>query len=108
MISASLGNALQLQADWLAFSQADKLKHFGAYCVLALLWSYAFRQNGLRVSGWLWLALFALGASLEYVQWHFYPNRYFEFADMLANGIGAAAGTLGFVYFTPILPPQNR
>ena len=104
MTSASLGNSLQLGADWLAFAQADKLKHFGAYFVLAVLWSYAFRQNRLRPSGWLWLMLFGLGATLEVVQWAYYPARFFEFADMLANGVGAAAGMLAFVAFTRTFP----
>ena len=107
MISASTGNALQLDASWLAFAQADKLKHFGAYLVLAALWLYAFRQNGTRPTGRVALALFGLGAALEGVQWGFYPARVFEYGDMLANGLGATAGALGFRRLSRTLTPTN-
>ena len=103
VIFASLGNGVQLDADWLAFAQVDKLKHGCAYFTLALLWCYAFRQNRLRAGLWLWLALFGMGAALEVLQWAFYPARYFEFADMLANGVGVAAGMSCFLYLTRTL-----
>lgn len=114
VVALSLGDGVQLPAGWFAFAGLDKLQHGLAYFTLAWLWRWGFRQNPprvggggghdpadrtrnpLRTRGGLWVALFALGALLEVLQWGFYPARYFEVADMLANGAGAAVGLLAF------------
>ncbi len=94
VIYLSLGNGLQLQSSWLQFAGVDKVQHFAAYAVLGVLWGAAIARR----LHWqlLWVALFVLGAVLELCQWAFYPNRYFEFADMLANGVGAGVGCYFF------------
>ena len=93
VVALSLGNAPQLPGGW--FAGADKLNHAVAYLTLAVLWglwlSAASRRPRARM---LFAALFALGALLEGLQWGFYPARFFEFADMLANGVGAGLGLL--------------
>ncbi|MFN0013568.1 MAG: VanZ family protein [Saprospiraceae bacterium] len=78
--------------------QTDKLAHAAAYALLTglLLWGME-RQpgtNGIRLIHVLGAILFAFafGALMEYVQFRFFPDRMFEYDDMLANAIGAVAG----------------
>ena len=114
VVYLSLGNAPQLAPTWLTFAGADKVNHALAYATLAVLWWLAFRQNRARGRAGLagaaarfgpgqrlWGALFALGALLEVLQWGYYPARYFELADMLANGVGAALGCLAAARIFP-------
>ena len=115
VVSLSLGNALQLRPELFDFSGADKLHHLLAYGCLGVLWSAAIwyvghvPDPGARPrAGWpVWGALFALGATMEVFQWRFYPGRYFELADMLANGIGAALGVFGFGLLLRTFPPKT-
>ena len=66
----------------------DKLDHFTAYFGLALLATLGW---GLRRSlVWVFLGVLALGAGLECLQ--ALVGRDAEWSDMLANGLGAAAG----------------
>ena len=102
VIFLSLGNGLQLPRGWLDFAGVDKLQHLAAYSALGLVWMYAL-DTKVQDFSWKWLLpiLFALGVVLEILQWAFYPQRYFEYADMLANGIGAG---LGCTIFNRIFP----
>jgi len=86
--------------------QTDKLAHAGAYALLAglILWGAA-RQQGADRIRWrhgLAVVLFAsaFGALMEWVQFRFFPDRFFEYDDMLANAIGALAGW-GMFRFLP-------
>jgi VanZ family protein len=65
----------------------DKLVHSSAYGALALLWRLALNLR----SRWVLAGVFGIGALIEGLQ-GFTPWRQFEWADMLANGSGAAAG----------------
>ncbi|MEQ1747116.1 MAG: VanZ family protein [Saprospiraceae bacterium] len=83
--------------------QTDKLAHAAAYALLTglLLWGAA-RQpgsKGIRPMHALGAVLFAsaFGALMEYVQFRFFPDRMFEYDDMLANAIGAVVGWVLFV-----------
>ena len=115
MISLSLGNALQLEPELFRFPGADKVHHLLAYGCLGVMWSAGLRYVGegsflgpWARGGWrLWLALFALGALMEVLQWRFYPGRYFELGDMLANATGAALGVLGFALLLRTFPPKT-
>jgi VanZ family protein len=71
------------------FQSGDKLVHASAYAALALCWRLALPS---RVrSSWVLLGVFMLGAVIECLQ-GLTPWRQFEWADMLANGSGAALG----------------
>ena len=107
VISLSLGNALQIETSWLDVPWIDKVQHFLAYACLGVLWSFAFRQNRWSAGLRLWGMLFTLGVSLEIMQWAFYPNRFFEFGDMLANGAGAFAGVYLFLIVLRTFPPKK-
>lgn len=76
----------------------DKIAHFVFYAVLALLAQRAARK--LHLTSWVALTVSCglFGAVLELVQ-HFMPGRSMSVADMLANFLGAAAGSAAYILF---------
>ncbi len=71
------------------FPFADKLKHFLAYAVL-MAWFGQIYTTVTTQRGWL-IGLALLGVALEFLQgWG--GQRFFEYADMLANTLGALLG----------------
>lgn len=115
VISLSLGNALQLEPELFKFPGADKVHHFLAYGCLGVMWTAALRFASDNLGGGSWTrggwplfgALFLLGTTMEVLQWTFYPSRYFELADMLANAIGSALGVFGFAALLRMFPPKT-
>lgn len=83
--------------------QADKLGHAAAYGLLTwlILWGLARRHAGLRRFSGLGAFAFATsyGVLMEFVQYAFFPGRFYEYDDMLANAFGAAIGLFIFVQF---------
>lgn len=75
----------------MSFPNADKLEHGVAYASLSLWFCQiylSFRHRAVVMA-----ALIAMGVVIEFLQgWGGY--RYFEYADMLANSIGALCGFL--------------
>jgi len=69
----------------------DKILHFSAYLVLALLPVLGFPQRRRGVIAGL--SMFGLGVVLEGLQ-HFSPGRSVDPADVLANGLGVCCGVL--------------
>lgn len=67
----------------------DKLAHAAAYAVLCWLILRTWKNAGLTPILWTVLFCAGYGALMEWVQGTFYPNRFFEYYDMLANTIGA-------------------
>lgn len=70
----------------------DKVAHAGAYLLLALLLLWGIhRSSGLSRSGKLWAVSVcgAYGVSMEVLQYCFFPGRYFELYDIIANIIGS-------------------
>lgn len=78
--------------------EPDKLAHAAAYFVLAgfLLWGF---HRTVGVSPVVLAAAIVIsslyGASMEVIQYTFFPNRYFEVNDIIANIIGSILGVLG-------------
>jgi VanZ family protein len=73
---------------------ADKLAHAAAYGLLAGLLIRAVRrarQRAISRAGMWGIFGFstAYGALMEWVQGTFFPGRFFEYDDMLANAAGA-------------------
>jgi VanZ family protein len=80
----------------------DKIGHFFAYGLLTwlYLWALQKERKWSRKSVLLILAsVSAYGILLEFLQWGFFPNRYFEVLDMLANVGGAIISYLAFRLF---------
>jgi VanZ family protein len=75
---------------------SDKIEHAGAYFVLAILGGLGLRKRrGLLL---LFILLCAMGGVIELLQ-AFSPGRSPDIFDALANGTGAAAGTLVALLF---------
>ena len=68
----------------------DKIEHFGAYAVLALLPTVHERWRRLSL---LLLLMLLLGVALEFGQLYS-PGRSFEIGDMVADATGLLAGFL--------------
>lgn len=79
--------------DVMHFNHSDKLQHLAAYLVLSLWLANIYPKDRHRLS--LALGCVAMGVCLEVLQ-GLSGYRTFEYADMLANGIGVLLGwTLG-------------
>lgn len=83
--------------------QVDKLGHAGCYGLLVwlMLWGYRRLQDDVRKTDFrTGLRAFVLatgyGVLMEFVQYAFFPGRFYELDDMLANAIGAGIGWLLF------------
>ena len=85
--------------DWNLVS-FDKAAHFGVYAILSWLICLGFQKNG-KLSNRQFLIAFGFasgwGMLMEFVQGTFFPYRFFEWPDEVANAIGAALGVLSFV-----------
>ncbi|HFA51438.1 MAG TPA: VanZ family protein [Bacteroidetes bacterium] len=81
----------------------DKVGHLAAYGTLSWLVFWGLKKSGkLNRENMIWTVLGAsiYGASLEFVQWAFFPHRFFEVWDMVANSTGACLSYFAFKFFT--------
>jgi len=81
----------------------DKLAHFAAYGILEVLVLRAWQNNerlNLFISIVTTILVSVYGAFLEFLQLWFFPSRFFEYWDMVANASGAITGFLAFYFFT--------
>jgi VanZ family protein len=79
----------------------DKISHFLAYFTLTWLALWAMIRNGQyqeKKAWWLVGGIALYGISLEIVQFSFFPGRYFEWWDMLANLVGVLIAK-GIIFF---------
>ena len=74
-----------------SISHLDKIVHATAWCVIAVFATSAFALH--RHARWLALSLIVWSLAIEGLQ-QYIPNRSFEWADLLANGIGVVSGIL--------------
>jgi VanZ family protein len=79
------------------FAHSDKVAHFVLYAGLAFLVVWSLRVTVLRF--WPHVPILAFGLAVVYgaineVHQHFIPHREAEGLDMLANALGAVAGTV--------------
>ncbi len=77
----------------------DKAGHFIAYCGLAGICRLASNK---RADWQLIIAVILFSFLIELLQ-QLVPNRSFEWYDLLANGLGALAGTLIAKYLKPLI-----
>lgn len=82
----------------------DKLGHFAVYGIfnwLALKGLASSDNLSRRTALMVTLIVTGYGMAMEFVQWGFFPNRFFEVWDMVANFTGAVLGYIAFnFYFT--------
>ncbi|MDO8368032.1 MAG: VanZ family protein [Saprospiraceae bacterium] len=91
----------------------DKLAHAGAYGVLVWLLSWGISKSKGRTTtiGELLVIFFsatAYGALMEWVQGTFFPNRFFEYDDMLANAAGAFLAAMLYRPLSKIARPKSK
>lgn len=89
---------------------ADKWAHATVYAIFTWLILFGLqRKKGAKLSrrqivvSVVFAALY--GILMEFVQYAFVPGRFYEYADMLANTMGAL---LGFSLFVPVLRRKQR
>ena len=78
--------------------EPDKLAHTAAYFVMAALLLWGFHRTIGVTSATMTGAIVIsslYGISMECVQYTFFPNRFFEVYDIIANIIGSILGVLG-------------
>lgn len=95
----SIGDGVQLPESGIAL---DKVGHFAAYFVLNVLVVWGFwKSNEISWRGFLWISFASIfyGFGLEVVQLLFFPHRYFELWDILANIIGVFVSLPVFYFF---------
>ncbi len=89
-----------LESSWpsvpgvLPIPQFDKVLHFGAFFVLAVLWMESLFKLGVRGKRAFWIAFIVAslyGLSDEFHQ-SFVPGRDVEFFDWVADTLGGAFG----------------
>ena len=110
----SLSTADPAQLPQIQFFSADKIGHLLFYAVLAawLFWAMerAAWQSAKALPIWALLLGAAIaatyGAALEWVQ-AFLPHRSFDYADMLANCVGAALAIAGYLFFRAKAPRKK-
>lgn len=81
--------------------EPDKAAHAAAYFVLAGLFMWgAHRGRGVSFTAaavvFLLTSLYGIG--MECIQYAFFPNRFFEVPDIIANIIGSFSGVLALFF----------
>lgn len=78
--------------------QPDKLAHLSVYAILVglVLWGIHKKINPIPNKWIIWTVLLgmAYGFIIECVQYAFFPGRYFEIFDIIANIIGCLTGMI--------------
>ncbi len=99
----SAGPGVQVPSSWMDLISVDKFGHAGVYGILTILicWGSWKKRTALTNA----LLLFGLtisstfGIIMEGMQYFFFPHRYFEVLDIIANIIGSLIGLLLFYLF---------
>ncbi|MFK7979861.1 MAG: VanZ family protein [Saprospiraceae bacterium] len=100
-LSSSPG--IQLPPSFWDFIAVDKVGHLVFYGALTFLIAYGFYKikNQSINKKWLFISFIIssiYGILLEFMQYSFFPNRFFEILDIIANLSGSIIGILFFKY----------
>ena len=100
----SAGAGINLPETWLDMIGTDKIGHAIFYMVLSvlLLWGLERSRNEIpdKNSAYFLIAVSSFyGVLMEIMQYAFYPGRYFEVLDIIANIIGSFTGLYLYNYF---------
>lgn len=98
----SSGPGIQFPPSIWDFIKIDKLGHFAVYGILTFLLAFGYHKNNPTISKNMLLKCLIIsslyGICLEIMQYAFFPNRYFEVLDIIANISGSIIGILFFKY----------
>lgn len=100
LVSLLPGSRLPTIPDWSRLFSPDKVAHFGAYALFALLLSACTSERG-RIGNTVYavLAAAAYGALLEVLQGIAGTGRSYDPVDMAANALGAMLGGVVWLLF---------
>ncbi len=92
---SGFAGAVNLPESLLNLISTDKAAHFVVYGIYVFLCLKAFELSGMdtqivRVSVVIWCSFY--GFLMETFQYYFFPGRYFEFLDNVANISGVLIG----------------
>jgi VanZ family protein len=82
--------------------QEDKIGHFGVYAIFAILWLYSLLNVNFpfkKAAMIAFLIAAGLGMTMEWCQANLFVDRSFDYADEIANCIGAGIGIAFFHRF---------
>jgi len=84
--------------------QVDKIAHIIIYAIYSLVLLYGMsygHPSSINQNQWIiaWILGIMLGISMEVIQSSFFPDRHFDFLDIIANIIGSTAGLAVFKFF---------
>ncbi len=99
ILGLSISPSIQMPETVIA---PDKLGHLVAYGILTWLIIKALEKNkklSSKTANLTVLTVSMYGIALEIVQWAFFPNRFFEVWDMVANFSGAVLSYLVFTFY---------
>lgn len=94
VVSLAPSDRLPTIPDWSRLFSPDKVGHFGAYALFALLLSVSFPVERRWRFVWAFLIAVAFGGLMEIAQGISGTGRHPDPVDMVANTIGAALGAL--------------
>ena len=77
----------------------DKLAHLLVYAIHTYALRWAWKPQSKWHPIWALVLSGILGIAMEVMQYLFFPNRYFEVLDIMANIIGSFTGYFLFVKF---------
>ncbi len=103
----SIGPGVNLPESWWDLFSPDKVGHLTVYGILTFLLLRGFLNKNQNLSQTI--VVIALGISIFYgilmelMQYGFFPHRYFEIYDIIANIIGSF---LGWKLFNYTLKPR--
>lgn len=80
---------IQIPKGFLEELPIDKIGHFGMYAVMSIISLKAFVN---WANAKIFLFCLSFGILMEILQFAFFPGRYFEWSDIMANALGALAG----------------
>ena len=99
----SAGPGVSLPESWSDFFAPDKVGHMIFYMILSilLLWGNQSREKSWnKRNAFILVTICAFyGLLLEIMQYAFFPSRYFEVLDIIANIIGSFTGLYLYKYF---------
>ncbi len=77
---------------------ADKLNHFAAYGLFSVLMCWGIWQQQKAFKKKVLITIFIIssvyGVLMEIMQYLFFPIRYFDYGDMIANILGSILGII--------------
>ncbi len=96
LIASTIGVGFNLPSTWADIISWDKLAHAFVYAVLCflLIESFAKGRDFKIVVVLAAASSIFYGVMIEFLQYTFFPNRYFEVFDIFANIVGSMLGTM--------------